>query len=230
MLRLVRIFHARSYAARQVTPWNERRHPYWPVSRYNDVAGARPGGRSDEAKDARMVEADRLMARVRERDPAAFERLYDDHHRLVYGIAMRMLNDVATAEDVTQSVFMKVWTSPDRFSGGNFAGWLVRMTRNRVLDVMRSKSYGHAELPEQQPSDELPEDQAFASLDAARVRSALKQLPAEQRDLIEMGFFGGISHEEIARRTAIPLGTVKTRIRTGLRRLRSALEGVVTAV
>jgi RNA polymerase sigma-70 factor (ECF subfamily) len=72
------------------------------------------------------------------------------------------------------------------------------------------------------------EENAFASIDANLVRTALKQLPPEQREPIEMGFFGGITHEEIARRTGVPLGTVKTRIRAGLRRLRTALEGTVT--
>jgi RNA polymerase sigma-70 factor (ECF subfamily) len=168
------------------------------------------------------------MARVRARDAAAFETLYDAHHRLVYGVAMRMLGDVAAAEDVTQSVFMKIWSAPQLFESGNFPGWLVRITRNRALDVLRSKSYRHEELPEAQPTDEMLEETAFAHIDADRVRAALAQLPAEQRELIEMGFFSGVTHEEMARRTGIPLGTIKTRIRAGLRRLRSTLAGTVT--
>jgi RNA polymerase sigma-70 factor (ECF subfamily) len=168
------------------------------------------------------------MARVRARDAAAFEALYDAYHRLVYGIAFRMLGDGSGAEDVTQAVFLKIWTSPELFHGGNFPGWIVRSTRNRVLDILRSKAHGQGELPEQQPAEETIEDTAFADIDAALVRSALAHLPPEQREPIEMGFFGGITHEEIARRTGIPLGTVKTRIRAGLRRLRASLEGTVT--
>ncbi len=80
------------------------------------------------------------MARVRERDAAAFEAIYDAYHRLVYGVAFRMLGDVAGAEDVTQGVFLKIWSAPDLFSNGNFAGWIVRITRNRALDVLRSKA------------------------------------------------------------------------------------------
>jgi len=175
-----------------------------------------------------VEDADRLMAGVRARNAAAFEALYDAYNRLVYGVALRMLGDVAAAEDVTQAVFLKIWSSPDLFVSGNFAGWIVRIARNRALDVLRSKSRTHVELPEQQPDDEPLEDRAFAAIDAARVRSAIKQLPPEQRELIEMGFFGGVTHEELARRTGTPLGTVKTRIRSGLRRLRSALEGMVT--
>jgi RNA polymerase sigma-70 factor (ECF subfamily) len=174
-----------------------------------------------------VEDASRLMARVRNRDAAAFEALYDGHHRLVYGIAMRMLGNASAAEDVTQSIFLKIWSAPELFSGGNFPGWLARMTRNRVLDILRSRSYGHEPLAETQPADEPLEDRAFANLNADRVRAALSQLSAEQRTPIELGFFGGITHEEIARRTGVPLGTVKTRIRSGLRKLRGALEGTI---
>jgi RNA polymerase sigma-70 factor, ECF subfamily len=169
------------------------------------------------------------MVRVRARDAGAFEAIYDDYHRLVYGIATRMLGDATAAEDVTQAVFLKVWSSPDLFRGGNFAAWIARVTRNRALDVLRSRdSQEKSELPEGLPETERLEDVAFANLDASLVRSALAALPPEQREPIELGFFGGITHEEIARRTGAPLGTIKTRIRMGLRRLRSALEGAVT--
>lgn len=168
------------------------------------------------------------MARVRVHDADAFEALYDAYHRLVYGVAFRMLGDAASAEDVTQAVFLKIWSAPDLFAAGNFAGWIVRITRNRALDVLRSKSRNLGELPEQQPATDDLEENAFAAIDANLVRAALKQLPAEQREPIELGFFGGVTHEEIARRTSVPLGTVKTRIRSGLRRLRSVLEGTVT--
>ena len=169
-----------------------------------------------------------LMARVRKHDTAAFEALYDAYHRLVYGVAFRMLGDAATAEDITQAVFLKVWSSPELFAGGNFAGWIVRITRNRALDLLRSKARSFEELPEGMPDGEALEDRAFATLDAARVRSALAALPADQREPIELGFFAGITHQEIAQRCGVPLGTIKTRIRTGLRRLRSTLEGTVT--
>ncbi len=169
------------------------------------------------------------MERVCARDADAFEALYDKHHRLVYGVAARMLGDAAAAEDVTQAVFLKVWSSPERFRGGNFPAWIVRMTRNRALDVIRARSaHAEAALPETLPEETAIEDTAFANIDADIVRNALAMLPAEQREPIELGFFGGITHDEIARRSGIPLGTIKTRIRTGLKKLRSALEGMVT--
>ena len=172
---------------------------------------------------------EQLMVRVRGRDADAFEQIYDTYHLLVYGIAYRMLGSASSAEDVTQAVFLKIWTSPELFVSGNFAGWIVRMTRNRCLDVLRAKSSGTSELPADLPAQETMEEDTLARVDAARVRTAVALLAADQRDVIEMGFFGGLTHGEIAKRTGIPLGTVKTRIRTGLRRLREALGERVTA-
>ncbi len=169
------------------------------------------------------------MERLRARDSAAFEQLYDAYHRLVFGIALRMLSDTTMAEDLTQSVFLKIWSSPDSFHDGNFGAWLSRVTRNRALDVLRSRaSRPEGEIPADIPMDGTIDDVVFAKIDSQRVRSALAGLPDEQRSPIEMGFFDGVTHEEIARRTGIPLGTVKTRIRSGLRRLRDDLRGAIS--
>jgi RNA polymerase sigma-70 factor (ECF subfamily) len=166
----------------------------------------------------------RLMERVRARDDAAFEALYDAYHRLVFGIGLRMLGDPTMAEDVTQTVFLKVWSAPDAFRGGSFVAWISRVTRNRALDVLRSRSARpESEMPADLPLDGALEDDVFARLDSRRLRDALATLPAEQRSLIEQGFFAGVTHTELAERTATPLGTVKTRIRSGLLRLRRAL-------
>ncbi len=176
-----------------------------------------------------MGDAGLLMERVRARDADAFETLYDEYHRLVYGLALRVLSDQAAAEDVTQAVFLKIWTDPELFRGGNFAGWIARVARNRAYDVLRSRAlHGESEFPESLPTDDALEDTALANVTAERVRDALAQLPDDQRGPIEMGFFGGVTHEQISRQTGLPLGTVKTRIRAGLRKLRHALEGAVT--
>jgi len=170
----------------------------------------------------RVEEASLLMARVRERDAGAFEALYDSYHRLVYGIAARILRDDMAAEDVTQSVFLKLWSAPDAFRGGNFGAWLARVSRNRALDVLRSRGVREeGEIPTDLPLDIVLDELVISRLDGARVREALASLPLEQREPIELG---GITHEEISRRTATPLGTIKTRIRAGLRRLRASLE------
>ncbi|MBV9278346.1 MAG: sigma-70 family RNA polymerase sigma factor, partial [Candidatus Eremiobacteraeota bacterium] len=106
-----------------------------------------------------MEDAGRLMERVRERDAAAFELLYDAYHRLVYGIALRILGDVPAAEDVTQAVFLKLWSSPRLFASGNFGAWIARVTRNRALDVVRSRNVRQqGEVPETMPADDALED------------------------------------------------------------------------
>jgi RNA polymerase sigma-70 factor (ECF subfamily) len=169
------------------------------------------------------------MERVCARDAAAFEVLYDEYHRLVYGLALRVLSDPGAAEDVTQAVFLKIWDSPELFRGGNFGAWIARVARNRAFDVVRSRAVrAEGDVPDSLPVEDALEDTAIANVDAERVRDAIAQLPREQREPIELGFFGGATQQEIARRTGLPLGTVKTRIRMGLRKLRNALEGVVT--
>jgi len=170
------------------------------------------------------VDPNGLVERIGHREVAAFEALYDEHHRLVYGIAFRMLGDAMSAEDCAQAVFLKVWSDPEAFRGGNFVGWIARVTRNRALDVLRSRAMRpEGEMPVDIPLDFELDNSVFSRLDSQRVRSCLADLPDDQRLPIEMGFFGGMTHEEIARRTETPLGTTKTRIRTGLRRLRAAL-------
>jgi RNA polymerase sigma-70 factor (ECF subfamily) len=165
------------------------------------------------------------MERVRLRDAAAFEAVYDRHHRLVYAIAMRMLGQISAAEDVMQAVFLKIWSAPQSFERGNFAAWIGRMTRNKCLDVLREKRRHPAdELVQDSPSDQTVDSTAFAHLDAAAMQAALAQLSAEQRKLIDLAYFAGMSHQRIADKTGVPLGTVKTRIRTGLQRLRQLLD------
>jgi RNA polymerase sigma-70 factor, ECF subfamily len=167
------------------------------------------------------------MARVCARDPAAFEALYNAHSRLVYGVALRLLGDTATAEDVTQAVFLKIWNSPESFRGGNFTGWLVRVARNRALDVLRARTaHPEVDVPETLPETDALEDTVFAHVNAEVVGRALAQLPESDRRLIELGFFGGVTHVGLAERTGLPLGTVKTRIRSTLAKLRVLLEGV----
>jgi RNA polymerase sigma-70 factor (ECF subfamily) len=197
------------------------------------VAAPRPlgyrGSDIDRTNGYEVEDGARLMERVRARDVEAFEALYDGYHRLVFGIALRIASDAALAEDVTQSIFLKLWSAPEAFREGNFAGWLSRVARNRALDVVRSRDSRPAgELPAEVPAEAATDATVFANIDAQRVRGALSTLTEEQRTPIEMGFFAGITHEEIAQRTGIPLGTIKTRIRTGLRRMREALSETVS--
>lgn len=171
-----------------------------------------------------MEDDARLMKRVCVKDAGAFEEIYDRHHRLVFGIAMRFLG-ASGAEDATQAVFMKVWSAPNSFEQGNFAAWIGRITRNHCLDVLRHRSrHPSGDLPIDVPSPDSADSAAFAHLDAAAMQRALGQIAPEQRSLIELAYFGGLTQERIAENTGVPLGTVKTRIRTGLQRLRAILD------
>ncbi len=133
------------------------------------------------------------------------------------------------AEDLTQAVFLKIWSQPEAFQSGNFGGWIARVTRNRALDTLRSCALrAEGAMPVDVPLEGALDEAVLARLEGQRVRVALGSLPDEQRFPLELGFFGGITHEEIAQRTGIPLGTIKTRIRTGLRRLRESLNEAVS--
>ena len=145
----------------------------------------------------------------------SFDRAHDGQHR--------------DGRRHTQAVFLKLWSAPDAFRDGHFAAWLSRVTRNRTLDLLRSRALRSAEeIPGDLAAAGSLDDDVFARIDAERVRAAMSALSEEQRVAIEMGFFGGITHEEIARRTGVPLGTIKTRIRSGLRRMREALGATVS--
>lgn len=172
-----------------------------------------------------------FLDRVSRGDKDAFAALYDRHVALVYGICNRILKDPTQAEDVTQSVFTNVWAKPQAFAGGNFAAWLARVARNASLDVVRSSAVRTREpdMPEDLASDNDLEDEVFSRLQSSAVIDALRELPADQREAIEQAYFQGLSYREVAERLGAPLGTVKSRIRTGLRRLWESLQRQVIA-
>lgn len=166
-------------------------------------------------------------------DGAALADLYDRHGRSVYGLAVRMLGDPAEAEDLAQDVFTLAWKNAARYdpARGAVAAWLLVTTRTRAIDRLRARrsrpqaggdddGRALAAIPDAAPSVDVI---VATSQDALRVRDAIAGLPADQRDVIELAYFQGLSHTEIAGRTGIPLGTIKTRIRTGLQRLRDAM-------
>ena len=161
--------------------------------------------------------------------------MYGIYASLVHGLALRIVQDAAEAEEVTQDVFVYVWQQVDRFDAarGNLTSWLVTLSRSRSIDRLRSRGSQARRL--EGLSREVEAEQAgvpFADpLDAVllaerqrRVRQGLATLPQEQRQALEIAYFEGLSHSEIAARLGAPLGTVKTRIRQGMIRLRDALE------
>lgn len=155
----------------------------------------------------------------------AMAAVFDRYSRIVYCIALRVLREPALAEDVMQEILLQVWKRPQSFVAqrGNLAAWLSVVTRNRAIDVLRKRSPMDplGELPLPDPRDMALESEQNWMLD--KVRTVLVTLPAEQQGPLELAYFEGLSHTEIAERTGSPLGTVKTRIRAGLMTIRKAM-------
>jgi RNA polymerase sigma-70 factor (ECF subfamily) len=178
---------------------------------------------------AEQVRADvALLDRVIARDPNALGELYDTYNRLLYGLVLRILRNRDEAEEVLQEVFIQAWTraSTYHFSIGSPAGWLVGIARNKAIDRLRANRVrsGGTSPPATPAPVENPEAQASVGEEYLDVQRALDTLPADQRDLIEHAYFLGFTHSELAERFRLPLGTVKTRIRSGMLTLRGHLE------
>jgi RNA polymerase sigma-70 factor, ECF subfamily len=177
--------------------------------------------------------ADRqLLARMAAGDGGALQALYDRHARSVYSLAVRILRSQQDAEDLVQEVFVQAWRLAARYdlARGTVAGWLLMQTKSRAIDRLRGRK-ARPEAADIDPSAvEATADAAEAqdaslvrAQEAARVRRALDALPALQRTAVELAYYEGLTQTEIAERLEQPLGTVKTRIRQGLMRLRDAL-------
>jgi RNA polymerase sigma-70 factor (ECF subfamily) len=173
-----------------------------------------------------------LMERILQRDSGALETLYDRYSRPVYSLALRISQQPSSAEEIVQDVFLQVWRRADRFqiSRGPLEPWLFTMARNRALDVLRLKREKQRRR-EDSDSEVNPsavvhpalEEQIDQSRRAERVRALMSSLPDQQRRAIELAFFEGMSHGEVAQSMGEALGTVKSWIRGGLIRLREAL-------
>jgi RNA polymerase sigma-70 factor, ECF subfamily len=187
----------------------------------------RPGFHQAAPEPVRPVNDDRnLVRRIDASDRNAFAELYDRHADVVYGICRRILKDSAAAEDVTQSVFTMLWAKPSSFAGGNFSAWITRVARNAALDVLRSAAVRtrEPEIPPDIPAAGNIEDEVVSRLQSSAIADALARLPDDQRAAIEQAYFGGMSYREVAERLGAPLGTIKSRIRSGLAQLWQALQ------
>ena len=179
-----------------------------------------------------------LLQRIATRDEAALAELYDRHSRPTYSVIMRILGSPLDAEDVLQETFVRVWSRADTYDAllGSPAAWLTRIARNRAIDRLRARRIrlrspvdpaGDAPSSGEPITRDTPETVLESRSMAGTVRTALAALTSSQRALIEAAFFEGYTHSELAARFGVPLGTVKTRIRTGLAAMRDRLEQVV---
>ena len=177
---------------------------------------------TDEALLAQIVDADRL----------ALECLYQRYSTRVFSLSYRMLSDQGASEEVTQDVFLNVWRRAASYKSGRgkFTTWLFGIAHHRTIDELRKRTRGRRHSIENvddflnlESSDIQPADAAVANSEYATVRKALLDLPEAQRAVIEMSYFGGFTQAEISEKLDQPLGTVKTRMRLGLKKLRAAL-------
>lgn len=176
-----------------------------------------------------------LITLIVDGDSGALGELYDRYSRLVFSLALKTVGDQAGAEEITQDVFFRIWEKADTYQveQAKVSTWLTSITRYRSIDVLRrrdvrpeSNSVAWPDLsPSNVPSTDgrRPEDFAAESLQAQRVRAALAQLPVEQQQALTMAYFYGYTHSQIAETLDIPLGTIKTRIRLGMQKLRKIL-------
>jgi RNA polymerase sigma-70 factor (ECF subfamily) len=203
------------------------------VSQYTNHPRCGLQRRTDIIRDVHrgVMDADRQeMERLAAGDGSAIGGLYDRHGASVYSLASRILSNRADAEDVVQEVFAQAWTDARRYDPerGAVATWLLVMTRSRAIDRLRSRQTAvDARGSELDPRDPHPgqEVDVITAEQVERVKKVLGELPVSQRTAIELAYYEGLSQAEIAARLQEPLGTVKTRVRTGLLKLRAALLG-----
>lgn len=188
----------------------------------------------DEPQDPRNDDA-ALVERVAGRDQAALGELYERYASLLLALARRILNDASDAEEVLQEVFLQVWNQADRYETrrSSVSTWLVLITRSRSIDRLRTRQVVDRTLAglqqENRGAHTSPEGAASVWMDQrrARLHRELQQLPPEQRQVLELAFFRGMTQTEIATATDIPLGTVKTRTLLAIKKLRKALEAEI---
>ena len=174
-----------------------------------------------------------LVARVTEGDGGALEALYGRYGRACYALARRILADEQLAQDAVQEVFLTVWRDASRFDAtrGGFSTWLLSMTHHKAVDSVRReenlrKRRTSADVLETTEAEARVDDEVWSLLRRERVRTVLKTLPEPQREALVLAYFGGYTQREIAGLTATPLGTVKTRMLAGMRRMKDSLDGM----
>jgi RNA polymerase sigma-70 factor, ECF subfamily len=187
---------------------------------------------SDSGTELRATDA-ALIDRILQRDQMALAALYDRYAGMLSSVLNRILRDTQAAEEILQDVFFQLWRSPERFDAtrGSLPGWLVVIARNRAISHLRrhNPAAGDPLLESTVISTFNIETTASQNQMLGRVKGALESLPAEQRAAVELAYFDGLTHSEIARRTGDPLGTVKTRLRSAVETLRRTLQSAAAS-
>jgi len=191
---------------------------------------------SIESIDRQGIDLDadwQLILAVADGSSDALGRLYDRYGATVYALARRIVSRLEDAEEVVQDVFAQVWRQADQYrtDRATVAGWIIMLARTRAIDRLRARRARPDEDRGVEPGEAVPvpaggpnpEQSVLSADDAKRVRQALASLPDNQRSLLEFAYYEGLTHTEIATKTGMPLGTVKTRIRAGMDTLRGAL-------
>ncbi|MFN8251480.1 MAG: sigma-70 family RNA polymerase sigma factor [Ferruginibacter sp.] len=168
-----------------------------------------------------------LVAALQERNQQAFSYLYDNYAGALNGVIVRMVDDPALAEDILQEAFLKIWNNFSSYDAakGRLFTWMVNITRNLTIDTLRSKGYKKQRKisGDENSVTEYAAGSFKEKFDALGIKARLSALKPEQRSIIDMAYFGGYTQEEISKETGIPLGTVKTRMRTAILELRKLL-------
>ena len=201
-----------------------------PISALMFEQGARIRGQIEPSfnfavlEDAQLVA---LVARSDERSDLALSELYDRHSRAVYSLARRMLRDDLEAEEVVQDAFVKLWRNATKFETqrGTVSSWLLTIAHHAAIDAIRGRRHDLLDLEDGEENHTfVTQDQSERNLERVVLESAFDALRDGERELVEMAFLDGFTHQQIAERTGLPLGTVKTRLRSALGRLRNQLE------
>jgi len=192
-----------------------------------NLAADRGGRRQPGGRDLGHFSDEALLALVSRSDEAALAELYDRYGRVAYGLALRILRDPALAEDAVQEAFLAIWRLADRFLAERAkpSTWMLTFVHRRAVDLVRREERRRGDPLEAAPDPAGRATDEEVALRARRqlVQHALRQLPYDQREALELAYYGGFTQSELAERLGLPLGTVKSRMFTGLRRLRDLL-------
>jgi RNA polymerase sigma factor (sigma-70 family) len=190
------------------------------------LRGGRRGRTESGARELAHLSDEAVLALIARSDDQALAELYRRFGRLAYGLAFRILRDDALAQDAVQEAFLGVWRAADRFVAERAkpSTWLLTLVHRRAVDLVRREERRRAEpLPDTEPGGAETADEAELAAQRQTIRDALRRLPPEQREAIELAYYGGYTQSELAERLGQPLGTIKSRMFTGLARLRETL-------